>query len=211
MKHDSWARMFFLAGLVLWLAFSPVAAGAGQAKAQSPAKLSEQQSLALAARGETAQRTGRLDEAITLYSRAIASGALGLTDLAGIYSNRGSAYKQKGQLKKALADFDRAIGLAPRLFIAYNNRGQLYHQLGDYPHALADFAKALKLKPDYPSPYFNRSLTYEALGELEKALADARRFAELAPDHPWAQSRIRFLKEKLAQAGRDRKGTGRKK
>ncbi len=200
MKHDSWARMLLLAGLALWLAITPLAAGAGQAPA--PARLSEQQALDLAARGEAAQRAGRLDEAIALYSRAIASGSLGLTDLAGLYSNRGSAYKQKGRLEKALADYDRAIGLDPRLFIAYNNRGQLHHQRGDYPRALADFAKAIQLRPDYPSPYFNRSLTYEALGKLQEALADARRFAELAPDHPWAQSRIRYLKEKLARAKR---------
>jgi tetratricopeptide (TPR) repeat protein len=47
-----------------------------------------------------------------------------------------------GQAQKALAEFERALQLAPDYAQAYLNRGILYSELGKTALALADFERA---------------------------------------------------------------------
>jgi tetratricopeptide (TPR) repeat protein len=47
------------------------------------------------------------------------------------YHNRGFAYRGKGELDLALADFDKTIELDPKYAIAYSNRGSVYGQKGE--------------------------------------------------------------------------------
>jgi tetratricopeptide (TPR) repeat protein len=63
------------------------------------------------------------------------------------YHNRGSALQLKGELDRAIADFDKAIELKPDYASAYNRRGLVYAAKGDYAHALADVTRADELAP----------------------------------------------------------------
>jgi hypothetical protein len=74
-----------------------------------------------------------LDEAIRLNPK-----------LAGAYSNRGDAYRQKGELDRAIADLSEAIRLDPKITPAYANRGLAYEQKGDLDLARVDFMAALE-------------------------------------------------------------------
>lgn len=85
--------------------------------------------------GVAANKAGRLDEAIALYSKAIAT----KKDSADLYFVRGRAYKQRDQYDLALSDFSRAIELNPRYAEAYNHRGILFVGKGDRKRAAADF------------------------------------------------------------------------
>ena len=53
------------------------------------------------------------------------------------YHNRGEAYGLKGDLDRAIADYNRAIELNPNYAPAYNSRGRAYTSKGDYVHAVA--------------------------------------------------------------------------
>ncbi len=66
-------------------------------------------------------------------------------DLATAYSNRGDAYRNKGQYDRAIADFDTAIELDPKHAIAYSNRGIAYKKLGEIDKAMSDTQKAKEL------------------------------------------------------------------
>ena len=59
------------------------------------------------AAGVRMQRQGRLDEAVTHYTQAIAIDPT----LAQAYSNRGSTYLNLGEPEKAIADLDEALSL----------------------------------------------------------------------------------------------------
>ena len=72
-------------------------------------------------------------------TRAIKSGRWKGPNLAWAYSNRGSAYDDKGQYDRAIADYGEAITLNPNDAIAYNNRGVAYRKKGQYDRAIADY------------------------------------------------------------------------
>ena len=55
-----------------------------------------------------------------------------------------SAYLD-GDLKLALADFNRAIALNPTFMIAYINRGIVLYRIGELDRALADVARARQI------------------------------------------------------------------
>src|SRR3981189_1762634 len=74
---------------------------------------------------ETCAR-GAGDDAISACTRAIKSGTYNGRTLALAYSNRGVEWKAKGELAKAIADYDEAIKNDPQQAAAYNNRGSPY-------------------------------------------------------------------------------------
>jgi tetratricopeptide (TPR) repeat protein len=88
-----------------------------------------------------------LDQQISGCSAEILSGTLPNSDLAIAYSNRGSAYSDKGQLDRAIQDYDQAIMLDPSNAIAHYNRGIAYSAKGQLDPAIRDYDQAIKLDP----------------------------------------------------------------
>src|SRR5258708_29914745 len=54
------------------------------------------------------------------------------------YFKRGNAYQFRGELDRAIADYDAAIPLHPKLSLAFHNRGHAYQAKGDLDRAIAD-------------------------------------------------------------------------
>jgi len=100
-------------------------------------------------------------------------------DLATAYSNRGDAYRNKGQYDRAIADFGTAIELDPKHAIAYSNRGMAYRNKGQYDRAIADYDKAIKLNPKLATAYYNRGTAFEKLGQIDKAMSDTQKAKKL--------------------------------
>ena len=69
------------------------------------------------------------------------------------YDDRGGVWVEKGELDKAIADFDEAIRLDPRSARAYANRGVVWRKKSELDKALADFNEAIRLDPRTPSVY----------------------------------------------------------
>jgi hypothetical protein len=93
-----------------------------------------------------------------------------------------------GREAAALADYEKAIGLAPDYASAYASRGALHGRHGRDTEALADLDRALTLVPDYPWALVHRSQAHRRRGAFDRALADARRAVELDPEGAWALS-----------------------
>ena len=91
----------------------------------------------------------------TLYpSPLIAQKSQKATD----YYNSGLRKQESGDLDGALADYDKALALEPRLADAYNNRANIKLQKGDPDGAIGDYSKAIELKPRSVETYFNRGV-----------------------------------------------------
>lgn len=110
--------------------------------------------------------------------------AIALHPEAGFYVNRGFAKSRLGDLQAALADYNEAIRLDPKLARAYANRGAVYYRLRDYKRALADLDLAIMMEPNRAKPLSNRGLTRMQLGDDKGALEDFNRAIELSPQDP---------------------------
>ena len=65
-----------------------------------------------------------------------------------LFSERGIAWVNIGELTSAISDFSKAIEIDPTNVEAYFNRALIWHNQGDLLQALADARKALNLNPD---------------------------------------------------------------
>ena len=65
------------------------------------------------------------------------------------YKARGSAYHEKAQYDRAVADYTKAIQLNPSYANAYNGRAWAFLKLGEAKKGLLDANKALDLRPQY--------------------------------------------------------------
>ncbi|MFJ6833154.1 tetratricopeptide repeat protein [Streptomyces sp. NPDC091209] len=103
-------------------------------------------------------------------------------------SVRGSVLRHSGAYERALAEFDRAIGLDPGQARAYRSRGMTRAESGDYPAGIADLDRALALDPDDGRSYAVRGEYHRVLGAYDAALADLDRGIALDParDFAWA-------------------------
>ena len=78
-----------------------------------------------------------------------------------------------------LADFNKAIDLAPDFAYTYYNRGYVLSQLKDYHAAIESYNEAIALEPNLAEAYYNRGLTYIYLGENARGVADLSKAGEL--------------------------------
>ena len=97
------------------------------------------------------------------------------------------------EYRRAIADYDEAIRLAPDEAGVYCNRGLSYLRMDDLDRALADFAAAICLNPKFHLTYNNRGYAYLLRGQYEQALADFQRAIELDPKHPNAYKNLAWL------------------
>ena len=120
------------------VAFAVIVAACGPAHAQTQQQLDW-------CRGEDG---ATLDEQISGCTAIIQSGRSSGDDLAEVLSLRGVAYVVKGQLDRAIHDFDQAIRLAPDFADAFYKRSLAKEQLSDKPGAEADMATAKRINPN---------------------------------------------------------------
>ncbi|MGL5059475.1 MAG: tetratricopeptide repeat protein, partial [Microcoleus sp.] len=102
-------------------------------------------------------------------------------DPAAIYFYRGTAYSRKGEYERAIADYNQAIQLNPKLAEAFYNRGTAYSNKGEYDRAIADYDRAIQLNPKYAKAFNNRGTAYSNKGEYDRAIADYDRAIQLNP------------------------------
>ena len=69
------------------------------------------------------------------------------------YNNRGNVYRDKGDVDRALADYNEAIRLDPKYAVAYNNRANAYRGKGELDRAIADYNDAIRVDPKYADAY----------------------------------------------------------
>jgi tetratricopeptide (TPR) repeat protein len=124
--------------------------------------------------------------------------------LAEAFNNRGIGYRLKGDLDRAVADYNQAIKLNSKLAAAFSNRGVVYDRKGDYDRAIQDYDQAIKLNPT-PDAYFNRGNAYlgksqyaSAIDDYNQALKMKADFAPALDNRCWARAVVGILKPALA-------------
>lgn len=83
------------------------------------------------------------------------------------------------QLNEAIADYDAALALNPRLIYAWFNKGIIFYLLQDYAMAASCFSQAILTDPEFGEAYFNRGLSYLKTGNKNAAFPDLSKAGEL--------------------------------
>jgi tetratricopeptide (TPR) repeat protein len=142
------------------------------------------QGIALMTRRKWQAAIARFDEAIRAMPRA-----------AAIYENRAACYQQLGKFERAIADYTRALQLAPELApVVYENRAYCYKGLGELALALADFNHALELAPQRQNPLLlSRGRLLVDMGETKKAEQDFNKALAFRPIRAQAYSELAYI------------------
>ncbi|HLO48700.1 MAG TPA: tetratricopeptide repeat-containing serine protease family protein [Kamptonema sp.] len=105
------------------------------------------------------------------------------------YYLRGLSRLDEGNLKEAIADFNRSLELEPKNAEAYFNRGVAYayqeptrggSNVSDpLKQAIEDYTLAIKANPGYADAYYNRGIAHLENNDKPGAIADFQKAAEL--------------------------------
>ena len=119
---------------------------------------------------------GRLDEAMDIVQRAIASN----TNNHYFYLLRGLINELQSKYDEAISDFNQVTTLSPEESDSYLSRGRVWNKLSEYGRAVDDFNNAIALSPDADT-HLERADAYTQLGEYHAALDDCDRAVTLRP------------------------------
>jgi tetratricopeptide (TPR) repeat protein len=99
--------------------------------------------------------------------------------------------------KGAIADYDQAIRLNPKLAVAYNGRGNARYELRDMQGAIADLEQAIRFDPKLAPAYNGRGTVRYALGDKQGAIADLDQAIRFDPKLARAYNNRGSIRNKL--------------
>ncbi|HVK66479.1 MAG TPA: tetratricopeptide repeat protein [Polyangium sp.] len=123
-----------------------------------------------------------------------------------VINNRGNRKQEEGNLDGAIADFTKAMKLAPKEHAPRYNRGNARSLAGNVDGAMADYTDAITLAPEFAPAWQRRGLSKQRHGDLDGAIADLDESIRLAPDEPSAygeRAALRALRADFAGAVED--------
>jgi tetratricopeptide (TPR) repeat protein len=135
--------------------------------------------------GRQALLAGHLDEAIQLFTHAIAFGALTAKNQAITLNLRGYAYLQKGQTEVALDDLNESLRLAETPD-AYFTRSKIFIAQFRFDDAIDDLTKAISVGGGAADVYALRGHAQLYAGRLDLALKDEEESLRLTHDYGFA-------------------------
>ena len=138
----------------------------------------------LAQKAISATNVGDFATAETYWTKIIEQ----FPDNPAALSNRGNARVSQNNLEEAIADYNKAIQLAPSATDPYLNRGAALEGLGKWTEAIADYNHVLELDPKDAMAYNNRGNAEAGLGNWNSAIADYRKSADIAPNFAFARA-----------------------
>lgn len=91
----------------------------------------------------------------------------------------------KGEINRAIRDYDELIKLKPDNANAYNLRGSAYRLTRSFNRAYADLDQATKLDPNFVDAYVNLGLTYSDEKQLDSAVHEFDTAIKLGAKDPF--------------------------
>ena len=134
--------------------------------------------------GKVLKDTGRLEDALSAFDRALAARPdypAARIARAEIRNQLGITLQQQGRLGEALAAYDGALADVPDYSDAINNRATLLGATGRHAEALAGFDAALAIRPGYVETHYNRANVLRDMLRLDEALEAFDRAIALDP------------------------------
>ena len=156
----------------------------GTPRKPAPAETQRQRCAGRHARGQALARSGKTEEALAEFDKAI---TLDPHNAQALY-NRGLLYQGEKQHQLAIDDFTAANGLTPQQAEPLLGRALSYLALDKVKEAAADLDEAVQADPQNAQIWVTRGLAYERLGDKTKAADSYGRAINLRPRDEAARS-----------------------
>lgn len=88
------------------------------------------------------------------------------------YLHRGLLFSREGNLKAALADFEKAIELDSKMAEAYVGKSMILFAEGNLEGTLTQLNKAIELNPGMGTAFYNRGMAHYYKGDFKQSLFD---------------------------------------
>jgi tetratricopeptide (TPR) repeat protein len=118
-----------------------------------------------------------LDEAVSFFSERIRRDP----NDSFAFALRGRAWREEGELERALKDLNTAIRLDPKNATWYANRALVHDELDESTRALDDYDDAIKLQPKEVQHYLGRALVHKHDKDYDDAIDDYTTALRLDP------------------------------
>ena len=115
----------------------------------------------------TIKQTSIWKDSLTLWSYEI---SLYPTGSHIPYTNRGAFYEDRDRFDLAIADYNKAIEVAPIDANTYVNRGDFYYRTDEIIKATGDFEKAIEIRPEHTGAHISLGVISQDSGDLVAAI-----------------------------------------
>ena len=97
---------------------------------------------------------------------------------------RADIHLGKKQYAEAVADYDRAIEIDPKVAYTFRNRGLTRLRMKEYDKAIVDLTQSIRLDPKQAEAFSYRGIAWRFKREFTKSIADYNEAMRLGPAAP---------------------------
>ncbi len=109
----------------------------------------------------------------------------------------GTEFTKARKYEDAVAEYQQALTLDPKMAAAYHEMGFAYLKLGKYKESIEALKQAVTLRPDNADTHFQLALAYKAITYWEDAAEAFTKSIELKPENPSTHYQLGQVYEKL--------------
>jgi tetratricopeptide (TPR) repeat protein len=131
-------------------------------------------------------QTSYWQDSETLWRRSLASTSGNHV----AHDNLGLALAEKGRMREAIGEYQRAIEAKPDFAMAHDNLGNALARTGQQGEAIAEFRKALEIMPGYAAAHYNLGNALAQTGQDAEAIAEFRKALDGNPDYAAARNNL---------------------
>lgn len=146
-------------------------------------KAREQSSMVseLVAEARRLERSGRLDEAISNYTKALKIDP----DNAYNLNSRGVVLSKNGDTRGAIDDYNKALKISPEDTLILMNRAKAWDKLNEYRKAIKDLDKLIRINAYDANAFEYRSSLQLQLGDIDAAFLDSKKAKQLGSEEAY--------------------------
>jgi tetratricopeptide (TPR) repeat protein len=168
---------------------------AGEGGGSLPAVRNVPEALAWFKKGSELYASGRCDEAISGFDRALKLDPRH----AGAWAGKGLACNALRQYQEAVRCYDESLRLDPRDPAVWHDKGNTLCAIGRVEGALNCFNEALVIDPRDARAWNNKGICLASLGRPEQALPCCIKATQLAPSYAVAWQAKAMIEERLVR------------
>ncbi|BAI88951.1 tetratricopeptide repeat protein [Arthrospira platensis NCB002] len=111
----------------------------------------------------------------------------------------GESFEKHGDNQGAIASYNLAIAINPKLAIAHYKIAQIYHNINQVDLAIGSYQKAIELQPNIYIYYVGLGQALSSQKQDEQAITAYRKAIELKPDFCWSYHHLAVILTRLGR------------